>query len=176
MFKIKNINAGLVIVKKINDDYYTLIGSNIIDKKKVYKFSGGSYINLDKTALHTAIRHFIEQIFNIKVSITKIDEIAIEIIKKKLLLNEYIYVPNIIMTYLGSFKTLNYIYKKLFNIKLNIYNFFKLRNKKMEYITKNKLAKISLSRINDLLITHTKFKRITKLILFRIKTIFNIKL
>ena len=31
MFKIKNINAGLIIIKKMNTDYYTLIGSNIIN-------------------------------------------------------------------------------------------------------------------------------------------------
>lgn len=177
MFKIKNINAGLIILKKINTDYYALIGSNIIDSKKVYKFSGGKYISLDKTALHTAVRQFIEQIFNIKISSTKIDEIVKGIIKNKLLLNEYVYVPNIIMTYFGSFKVLNYIYKEIYNQKLNIYNFFSSRNKNMDYIsnTSSKLSKISLSRIKDLLTTHTKFKRVTKLILFKIKIIFNIK-
>ena len=176
MFKIRNINAGLIIVKKINTDFYTLIGSNIINSKKIYKYSGGAYMTLDKSALHTAIRHFIEQIFNIKVSISKIDEIVNKVKEKKILLKEYVYIPNIIMTYFGSFKTLNFIYKQLFNIKLNLYNFFISRNKNIDYVTKNKLSKISLARVKDLLTTHTKFKRLTKLILFRIKILFNIKL
>jgi len=175
MFKIKNVNAGLIILKKMNNDYYTLIGSNIIDSNKVYKFSGGNYKTSDKTALHTAIRHFIEQIFNYKVSKNKLDDIVKLIKLKKLLLNQYIYIPNIIISYFGSFKLVNFIYKFLFNKKLNIYNFFLFRNKKLNYVSNIKISKISLARIKDLLTTHTKFKRLSKLILFRIKILYNIK-
>ena len=175
MFKIKNINAGLIIIKKMNTDYYTLIGSNIINSNKVYQFSGGNYDEYDKTALHTAVRHLIEQIFNIKVSSIVINNIVNNIKKKKLLLNEYVYIPNIIMTYFANVTLLDDIYKYLFNKKLNLYVFFNMRNKQLDYITKKNLSKISLANISDLLKTHTKMKRITKYILFKMKIILNIK-
>ena len=176
MFKLKNINAGIIILKKKKNDYYTLIGSNIINSNKVYQLTGGLYIHDDKTALHTAIRQLIEQIFNIKINILILDDIVNNIKKKKLLLTEYIYIPNIIITYISSFKLLDYVYEYIYNKKFNLYNFFYDRNKKLKYITDNKLSKISLLNITELFKKHIKMKRITKYILFKLKIILNIKL
>jgi len=87
MLNIKNINAGLIIIKKIDKKYYTLNNNN----NNIYKFPSGKYNIKDKTSLHTAVRNFINTIFNISISTSKINKIVNGIKKKKLLSYIYIY-------------------------------------------------------------------------------------
>ena len=82
MFKIKNINSGLVLFKNMKGYHYSIIGSYIDkDNNKIYTFPGGTYDKYyDKTAVHTAIREFIEEVFNIKIADTKTEKITDEIV------------------------------------------------------------------------------------------------
>ena len=181
MYEIKNINAGLVLFENINGEYYSLLGS-YFDKNdnKIYTFPGGGYLkNYDDTALHTAIREFIEEIFNIKVAETKLNEIVKIIREKKLLSNIYIYKPNKFITYFGNFNILKIIYKNIYNHKLNLYNFIKFRNKKVheKIIPKdglNEFNKIYLMKINYLIKKKIKIRIISKYILNKMIQLFNI--
>lgn len=183
MFKIKNINAGLVLFDKIDGKYYGLLGS-YFDKNndEIYTFPGGGYLeNYDKTALHTAIREFIEEIFNIKVADTKLNEIVSMIREKKLLSNIYVHKPNKFITYFGDFNILNFIYEHIYNHKFNLYNFINFRNKKVneKIIAKdglNEFNKIHVIKLNYLLKNKNKIKirTISKYILNKMIKLFNL--
>ena len=181
MFKIKNINAGLVLFEKINNEYYGLLGS-YFDKNNdvIYTFPGGGYLDsYDKTALHTAVREFIEEIFNIKVADTKLNEIVSMIRKEKLLSNIYIHKPDKFITYFGNFNILNFIYENIYNHKINLYNFINFRNKKVneKIVPKdglNEFNKIHVIKINYLLKDKIKIRIISKYILNKMIQLFNI--
>ena len=87
MLNIKNINAGLIIINKKKNNYYTLINNY----NNIYKFIQGKNNINDKTSIHTAIRNFIYQVFNITISTNKINKIVNGLIKKKIII-KYIYI------------------------------------------------------------------------------------
>ena len=105
MLNIKNINAGLIIIKKINKKYYTL------NNNTINKFPEGKYNIKDKTSLHTAIRNFINKIFNISISTSKINKIVNGIIRENLLSYIYIYLIKL-FAILQHQKLLNIFIKK----------------------------------------------------------------
>ena len=181
MYKIKNINAGLVLFKNIKGYHYSIIGS-YLDKNnnKIYTFPGGTYDkNYDKTGLHTAIREFIEEVFNIKIADTKLNEIVNGVKEQKLLYDIYIYKPNKFITFFGDFKILNFIYKSIYNHKINLYSFLPFRNKKIheKIIPKdglNEFLKIHLMKLEFLLKNTLKLRSISKYVLFKMIKLFNI--
>lgn len=180
MLKIKEINAGLVILKKHKGEIYTLIGSyQDKNNEKIYTFPGGSYSKIyDKTSLHTAVRELIEEVFNIKIAQSKLDEIVKNINEKELLIDEYIYKPKKFITYFGDFKILNFIFKSIYNYKFNLYEFLAFRNKKIneEIIAKDGLdefVKIHFIKLNDLNNTKIKLRLISKYVLNQIYLLFD---
>ena len=184
MFKVKNINAGIVLLKKTSEnEYYTLIGSYYNKNNiKIYTFPGGTYSKYyDKTALHTAIREFVEEIFNIKISDIKLNEIVKGVKDNNLLLDTYIYKPNRFITFFATFKLLNFIYKCIYDHKFNLYKFLSFRNKdiKEKFIAKdglNEFYKIHFIKINILLKNNNsiKIREISKYILQKIKILFRV--
>ena len=135
------LNAGLTIFKKIKNtnEYILLIGCNYYNGKKQFELLGGRYDLTDKTALHTAVREFIEELFNIKLNIQKIDDLV-----KKLIINNHI-INNLTInsltsvSYFANFKTLeliyNYVFNNIYEVKtlLNLSKFIAKRNK--DYLT-----------------------------------------
>jgi hypothetical protein len=178
----KNLNSGLTIIDKIKNEYYILIGYNIKNNIKEYSLFGGHYEIDDKTSLHTAIREFLEEFFNIKINNDKIDIIVKELLLNNLIFDYNIKISNTSISYFGNFNTLNLIYKLLyifhFNVNhsktkpFNIYKFFKIRNN-LEFKKKskglNEIEKINIKNINYFINNNKiNIKKFTKFIINKI--------
>ena len=116
------LNAGLTILKKIKNknEYILLIGANNHNGKKKFELLGGKCDPTDKTALHTAIREFIEELFNIKLTIFKIDGLVKNLIVNNHIINNLTQLSNTSASYFANFKTLELIYNYVFNNKYEI--------------------------------------------------------
>lgn len=108
----KQLNAGLTIIKKIKNksDYIILLGGNNIGNQKKYEMLGGRFEKSDKTALHTGVREFIEELFNIKLSNNKIDDIVEKLVVNNHIINNLTLYTNTSVSYFASFKTLELIH------------------------------------------------------------------
>jgi hypothetical protein len=181
LFNIKNINAGIILLHDSNNVKYTIIGS-YLDKnnKKIYTFPGGNYLkNSNENSITTAIREFIEEIFNIKISNSKLNDLIEGIKKKKLLFDFNIYQPNKFITYFSDFKLLKYCYENIYNNIFNLSTFLKFRNKNtnQKIIPKDGLdefIKIHLVKLTYLYENKINIRNISKYILYKIKNYKNI--
>ena len=143
-----NRNSGVCIFDKVGKDYILLMGSKVKNNNRIYEFFGGHYEKTDKTALHTATREILEEIFNIKIESENIDILVIEIINHGDIRNELtLENENGGMTYFIGFESLekvyNYIkygkYKKIENFDIMKY----VDNRYVNGDAKNGLNEIS---------------------------------
>jgi len=118
----KKLNAGLTIIKKIKNkpDYIILLGGNYTGETKKYEMLGGRYEHTDKTALHTGIREFTEELFNIKLDLTKLDKLVEQIIINTHLIDDLTHKSDTSVSYYAGFKTLELIYNYVYNNQYKI--------------------------------------------------------
>ncbi len=131
----KDFNSGLSFIKKTNSDYVIMIGSTIKNNKSIYELLGGSHELEDISSLHTAVREFIEEFFNIKVSINQVDNIVREIVCGEYLI-DFVYREKQSISYFVNFNCFVMICKKIgpqfyimSNDKIDIAATINLRNK-----------------------------------------------
>jgi len=117
----KQLNAGLSIIKKIKgkNDYIILLGGTYRNQIKKYEMLGGRCEPQDKTALHTAVREFIEELFNIKLHIDKIDELVRHLILNSHIAYNLTQISETSVSYFTDFKTLELIYNFVYYGKYN---------------------------------------------------------
>jgi len=124
----KQLNSGLTIIKKIKNDYIILLGGCNINGTKRYEMLGGRFETFDKTALHTGIREFIEELFNIKINLNKLDKLIEQLITNDHIIHLLTIKTTTSISYFANFKTLELIYNFIFydNYKIiNSFNFAK---------------------------------------------------
>jgi hypothetical protein len=128
---LKDQPGGILIVDTINNMNIIVLGkSNVPKRMKEYESFGGKVEKVDISSLHTAVREFIEEFFNIKTNIESINTIAYKIREKELILKQYEFFG---MAYLINLNGLNEIFQMLcesYNSlsKYNINNKFDLEN------------------------------------------------
>jgi hypothetical protein len=123
---IKNIAGGFIITDYIDNQQVILLGkTNISNNYIQFEGFGGKSEKQDLTSLHTALRELIEEFFNIKISITKINKLALFFRINKLIIKQY-HMNG--MCYVINFNGLNYIFQKIKKHntlkKYNINNYF----------------------------------------------------
>ena len=116
----KQLNSGLTIIKKIKNDYIIVIGGNNISGTNRYEMLGGRYDYQDKTALHTGIREFIEELFNLKLDANKLDKLVEQLIIHDHIMHEITIISATSASYFASFKTLELIYNFVHHDKYDI--------------------------------------------------------
>jgi len=160
----KKLNAGLTIIKKIKNkqDYIILLGGNYTGETKKFEMLGGRYEHMDKTALHTGIREFIEELFNIKFDLQKIDKLVEQIVVNTHLIDYLTHKSDTSVSYYADFKTLeliyNYVYYGQYKIvqPLDFAQFMEERNGKQNKQTQsNGLYEIQFISVVYLSKAHT---------------------
>jgi hypothetical protein len=116
----KQLNSGLTIIKKIKNDHIILIGGNNINGTNRYEMLGGRCESYDKTALHTGIREFVEELFNIKLDADKVDKLVEQLIVHDHIMHELTIMSTSSASYFASFKTLELIYNFIYYGKYDI--------------------------------------------------------
>ncbi len=118
----RNLNSGLTIIKKIKNqnDYIILLGGNYIGNQKKYEMLGGRFEPSDKTALHTGIREFVEELFNIKLDINNLDTLVENLVVNEHLINNLTHKSETSISYFANFKTLELIYNFVYYGKYQI--------------------------------------------------------
>ena len=116
----KQLNSGLTIIKKIKNDHIILIGGNNINGTNRYEMLGGRCESYDKTALHTGIREFVEELFNIKLNTYKVDKLVEQLIVHDHIIHEMTIISTTSASYFASFKTLELIYNFVYHGKYDI--------------------------------------------------------
>jgi hypothetical protein len=116
----KQLNSGLTIIKKIKNDHIILIGGNNISGTNRYEMLGGRYEYQDKTALHTGIREFIEELFNLKLDAYKLDKLVEHLINHNHIMHDMTIISETSSSYFASFKTLELIYNFVYHGKYDI--------------------------------------------------------
>ena len=137
----KKLNAGLTIIKKIKNkqDYIILLGGNYISESKKYEMFGGRYEDSDITALHTAIREFTAELFNIKLNLHKLNQLVENIVVNAHLINNLTNKSDTSVSYYANFKTLELIYNYVYYGQYKIVHqldFAKFMEKRNEQNTK----------------------------------------
>ena len=128
---LKDQPGGILIVDTINDMNIIVLGkSNVPKRMKEYESFGGKVEKVDISSLHTAVREFIEEFFNIRINIESVNMIAYNIREKGLILKQYEFFG---MAYLINLNGLNEIFQILCELdssfnKYNINNKFDLEN------------------------------------------------
>ena len=87
---------------------------------------GGRYESYDKTALHTGIREFVEELFNVKLDTYKVDELVKHLIVNEDIIHDYTMKSPTSASYFASFKTLGLIYNFIYHNKYEIIEPFDL--------------------------------------------------
>lgn len=116
----KQLNAGLTIIKKINNDHIILMGGNNINGTNRYEMLGGTCESFDKTALHTGIREFVEELFNLKLDALKVDKLVEQLIVHDHIMHDMTITSATSVSYFVSFKTLELIYNFVYHGKYDI--------------------------------------------------------
>ena len=157
---LKDQAGGILISDIVNNERVILLGkSNIPKRTGTYESFGGKTEKQDISSLHTAIREFVEEFFNYKISVNLINEIAYTIrntnfiIKTKELHG---------MSYLIDFSGLNFIFQFLLTEipeleKYNVSNFFDYKT----YINERTIGAKAKDGLNE----------IQKIELFKLSTI-----
>lgn len=103
MFKsdIKDKSGGIIIA----DSNIIILGkSNIIKREDTYESFGGRVEKDDISSLHTALREFVEEFFNDKLSLEHLNMLAIKVRMNNIILKQCYYFG---MTYMINFNGLN---------------------------------------------------------------------
>jgi len=116
----KQLNSGLTIIKKIKNDHIILIGGNNINGTNRYEMLGGRCELYDKSALHTGVREFVEELFNIKLDAHKLDKLVEQLITHDHIMHEITITSATSASYFVSFKTLELIYNFVYHGKYDI--------------------------------------------------------
>jgi len=118
----RNLNSGLTIIKKIKNqnDYIILLGGNYMGNLKKYEMFGGRYEPSDKTALHTGIREFIEELFNIKFDLNNLDKLVENVVVNEHLIDSLTHKSDTSISYFANFRTLELIYNFVYYGKYQI--------------------------------------------------------
>jgi hypothetical protein len=106
MFKsdIKYKSGGIII----SDNNTIILGkSNILKREDTYESFGGRVEINDISSLHTALREFVEEFFNNKLSLDQLNMMAIKVKTNNIILKQCYYFG---MTYLINFNGLNQIF------------------------------------------------------------------
>ena len=151
----KNKCSGFVVFDKIGKDFIVLMGSKM-NEERIYEYFGGKNEKDDKTTLHTAVREFIEEIFNIKIDEKYICDLVLNIIKNndirdKLTLTHTNHNNN--LTYFIGFDTLEKIYNYLKYGKYKTIEHFNL----IEFIKNRKISGIEHNGLNEIDKLHLYF-------------------
>ena len=159
-------NAGIFIV---NSKGITILGK--AHGKDYYDNFGGGQEKTDLSTLHTGIREFIEEFFNIKIPINFLNSLC-ELIKKNNIIKKEISMFKG-TSYIINFNGLNFIFQELCkindNLKLyNINNNFNIKKYVKERIIKdkpknglNEIEYLHFFNINTILKKRIKLRFIT---------------
>jgi hypothetical protein len=129
---MKGVSGGILIVDKINNNNIIILGKpNISKRENEYESFGGKKEEEDLTSLHTAIREFIEEFFNMRISTDHINIMATYVRTEKIIVKQREFYG---MSYMINMSGLNKIFQKLCNlvgdsnilIKYNVNNKFDL--------------------------------------------------
>lgn len=152
---IKGVSGGILVVDIIDNKNIILLGKpNIKKREHEYESFGGKKEDYDLTSLHTAIREFIEEFFNIKLVTDDINLIAIYVREKNLIIKQHDFYG---VSYIINFSGLNEIYQKICNIqknselyKYNINNNFDLT----KYIDERIINELPIDGLNEIKSIH----------------------
>lgn len=176
---IHGVSGGILIVDKINDNNIIILGKpNISKREHEYESFGGKKEEEDLTSLHTAIREFIEEFFNIRISTDHINIIATYVRMEKIIVKQREFYG---MSYMININGLNKIFQKLCSIlggesnmlfKYNVNNKFDL-NKYIDERTvdtcigdgMNEIKSIHIFNISDIKEQKIKLRWYTKKII-----------
>jgi hypothetical protein len=180
-YDLKNTSGGVIIADFIKGKQVIILGkSNNPREIDTYESFGGKKEKEDLTSLHTAIREFTEEFFNIKINTDIINDIALGLRVNNLIIKQQNFFG---ISYLINFKGLNFIFQKIYsyletlsNNPLKNYQYnnkFNLR-KYMEERTidekpsngLNEIKKIEVFKLEDLLHNNVKLRWFTKKILY----------
>jgi hypothetical protein len=167
--------GGILIVDYIEKEKVILLGrSNIPKRENTYESFGGKYELTDLSSLHTAVREFIEEFFNIKISLNELNILIDKIVSSNIILKQACFYG---VSYLLDFKGLNFIFQYLCLLnnglqKYNIKNVFNLgRYIKERIITAkpydglNEISAIECFRISDIKHNRVNLRWFTKKII-----------
>jgi len=151
----KGVSGGILIVDIIDNKNIILLGKpNIKKREHEYESFGGKKEDYDITSLHTAIREFIEEFFNIKLSTNDINMLAIYIRQQNLIVKQHDFYG---ISYMINFNGLNQIYQKICDIqkdsnlyKYNINNNFDVN----KYIDERIITEIPVDGLNEIKSIH----------------------
>ena len=84
---LKGQSGGILILDDIDNNKILVLGkSNVPKRMNQYESFGGKVEKTDITSLHTAIREFVEEFFNIKISTENINMLALHLRQNKIIL------------------------------------------------------------------------------------------
>ena len=162
--------AGIVVFDKIDKDYIVLMGSKIKNGERVYEYFGGGNEPEDYSAVHTATRELVEEMFNIKISKKEINELTKIILKENDIRHDITLVHknhNNNLTYFIGFEALEKIYNYLKYGKYELIEHFDLikymKNRKingMAYDGLNEIDRIHLRYLKD--VPNLKLRNVAK--------------
>lgn len=119
--------SGIAIFDNIDNNYIVLMGSKKSIKGRIFEYFGGHNEPEDDSALHTAIRELVEELFNVKISKININELTNNMLQQNDIRHEITLVhPNKNLTYFIGFETLEKIYNYLHFGKYQIIQHFDL--------------------------------------------------
>lgn len=152
---MKGVSGGILIVDIIDNKNIILLGKpNIKKREHEYESFGGKKEDYDLTSLHTAIREFIEEFFNLKLSTDDINIIAIYIRKQNLIIKQQEFYG---ISYMINFKGLNEIYQKICDIQkdCNLYKYNTNNNFDLnKYINERIITEIPIDGLNEIKSIH----------------------
>jgi hypothetical protein len=146
---LQGLSGGILICDKINGDRVILLGkSNVPKRADTYESFGGKTEKQDLTSLHTAIREFVEEFFNYKISTDLVNKIALNIRKLKLIKKQCELYG---MAYLINFGGLNFIFQFILSEisslkKYNVSNAFNL----IGYISDRIIIEKPINGLNEI--------------------------
>ena len=111
---MKGVSGGILIVDKINNNNIIILGKpNISKREHEYESFGGKKEEEDLTSLHTAIREFIEEFFNMRILTDHINIMATYVRTEKIIVKQREFYG---MSYMINMNGLNKIFQKLCSI------------------------------------------------------------
>ena len=157
-----SLSGGFLISDFINEEQVVILGKSNTksdDNKSIYESFGGKVEVEDLSPMHTATRELIEELFNLKLLTTNINDIVDMIKEHKLIIKEYKFYG---IAYLINFNGLNVIFQKICEytdilLKYKNNNFFDLPTfiKDRQIVRKvskglNEIRSIHLYKIKDI--------------------------
>jgi hypothetical protein len=172
---IKKYPGGVLIADIINNEQVVLLGkTNFVKTYEVYETFGGGTEEDDLTSLHTAIREFVEEFFNYKVSTNLINEIAYKLRTHNKIIKQHNFSG---VAYLLNFSGLNLIFQLLLVEILDLEMYNKNNNFDLQtYINDriinskpsgglNEIGKIRIFKLTDIKKGKVNIRKLTKQII-----------